>query len=119
MTRKLTYLATPYSHGSIAMRFRRFNVANRVAAELIKSGELIFSPISHTHHMALLHDLPADWEFWEQHCRVYLNASHKLIVLQQDGWMESVGVQAEIKLAEELQLTIEHMEVPAWDGRTW
>ena len=116
MTHRLTYLATPYSHGDVMVRIERYAIVTKVAAMLLNSGELIYSPISHTHHMAVWHGLPTHWEFWEPHCRAYLNASHKLIVLQQDGWMESVGVQAEIRLAEELGLAIHHMEVPAWEG---
>ena len=114
MSRKLTYLATPYSHDSAAVRINRHAIVTSVAAMLMNAGELIYSPISHTHHMANWHSLPVSWEFWQEHCVAYLNASHKLIVLQQDGWIESVGVQAEIKMAEELGLAIQHMEVPEW-----
>ena len=111
MTRKLTYLATPYTHPDIVIRSRRYHIVTRVAAELMNQGELIYSPISHTHEMATLWSLPTEWSFWESHCRAFLNASHKLIVLQQEGWQESVGVQAEIATACELELPVEYMEV--------
>ncbi|MBU1783170.1 DUF4406 domain-containing protein, partial [Patescibacteria group bacterium] len=34
---------------------------------------------------------------------------YKLYVLKLDGWEESVGVQAEIKMAKELDLEIEYL----------
>ena len=115
MNRRLTYLATPYSHADVMVRIERYSIVTKVAANLMRSGELIYSPISHTHHMAVWHGLPTDFGYWEEHCKAFLSASHKLIVLQQKGWQDSVGVRAEMVLAWEMGLTIEHMEVPAWE----
>ncbi len=39
-----------------------------------------------------------------------LSICDRMIVLCQRGWKESVGVQAEIKLAEEFGMPIEYME---------
>ena len=114
MTTKLTYLATPYSHADVMVRIERYAIVTKVAAQRMDAGEVIYSPISHTHHMAVWHGLPTSWEFWQDHCRAFLNASSKMIGLRPDGWQESVGVQAEIAIAEELGLAIEHMEVPRW-----
>lgn len=109
-TSGLVYLATPYTHEDAAVKQRRFEVVNRVAAELMRSGVHVFSPISHTHPIALAGDLPGDWQFWEQYDRAVLKACVRVLVLRQEGWAESTGVRAEIKIAEEMGLPVEFID---------
>jgi len=111
MMKKLTYLATPYSHPDSEIREQRFRVVNLVAGKLMDAGHLIYSPISHTHPIAIEYNLPVTWEFWEQQCLAYLKLSERLIVLMQDGWKESVGVAGEIRIAEQLGIPIEYIDV--------
>ena len=114
----LVYLATPYSHKDPAVQEARFLEVNRVAGELMRQGVKVFSPISHTHPIAMAGDLPKDWKFWAEYDRAVLETCGKVIVLMQDGWRESVGVQAEIKMAAELGLPVEYMEhKPVFDER--
>jgi len=106
----LVYLATPYSHDDPAIREQRFREVNRVAAEMMRQGVHVFSPISHTHPIAECGDLPKGWEYWQAYDRAMLRACGKVAVLMQDGWENSVGVQAEIGLARELGLPVEFIE---------
>lgn len=112
---ELAYLATPYSHDNPAVMAERFDVVNRVAAELFRDGVHVFSPIGHTHPMAAAVELPTDWKFWADNCRLMISKCDRLIVLQVDGWTTSVGVSAEIEIAKELGLPVEFMRpaVPA------
>lgn len=106
----LIYLATPYSHPNPEVMEQRFRAVNKVAAKLMEQGLHIFSPISHSHPISIEGNLPTNWEYWESYDRVFLNASQKLIVLKLDGWEESVGVAAEIRIAGELGIDIEYIE---------
>jgi hypothetical protein len=108
----LVYLATPYSHDDLAVRERRFAIANRVAADLMRSGVHVFSPISHTHPIAMAGELPKGWDFWEAFDRTVLAACVKVIVLRQPGWEQSTGVRAELGIAREIGLPIEFMDPP-------
>jgi len=110
MPSKLVYLATPYSHPEAAIREMRFEEVNRVAADMMRRGEHVFSPISHTHPIALAGDLPKGWDFWQDYDRAILSSCYKLVVLMQDGWRESVGVQAEISIARDMGLPVEFMD---------
>lgn len=110
MSRKLAYLASPYSHESSRVRQSRYEAVCRVAGRLMREGHLIFSPIAHSHAIAEMCELPGDWEFWQDHDRAILSACEKLIVLQLPGWDLSVGVKAEIKIAEELGIPVEYMK---------
>lgn len=103
---KLTYLACPYTHEDPVVREMRFTAANHAAGWLMKRGHIVFSPISHTHPIAVQHELPGGWEYWEAFDRAYLEVSQKLVVLCIDGWFDSVGVTAEIKIAEELGIGV-------------
>lgn len=106
--KSLNYLAVPYTHPDPAVREGRFQAVNRHAAHLMKQGVHVISPISHSHPIALVGGLPTDWTFWEAYDRAILESCERLIVLKLDGWEQSDGVQAEIRIAEELGLPIEY-----------
>jgi nucleoside 2-deoxyribosyltransferase len=97
----MIYLASPYTSDDPAVRQQRFEAACRAAAELLRQGKTVFSPIAMTHNLCR-HGLRLDWEFWRQHDRRFLEICDEVVVLMLDGWRESVGVQAEIAIAREL-----------------
>ena len=106
----LIYLATPYSHPSAFTRLTRFNAVNKAASELMRQGLHIYSPISHTHPIALAGDLPLGWEFWQAYDRAILEACCKVIVLRLPGWQESKGVAGEIAIANEMKIPMEFLD---------
>ena len=111
----MIYLATPYSHPDPAVREQRFQVVNRAASSLKRRGFHVFSPISHSHPIALAGGLPLDWEYWAEDACTMLSACDAVIVLKQDGWPESVGVKAEIEIAEGIGIRIDYIDVePEW-----
>lgn len=110
MTKKIVYLACPYSHPDPDVRERRFHAVNYAAGVLMSEGKLVFSPISHTHPIAVAHDLPRGWDFWHAYDRAFLEISERVLVLMIDGWKESTGVQAEIAIAQELGVPIEYLD---------
>lgn len=112
---RLTYLACPYSHPDSQIRRARFEAVNAAAALLMREGELVFSPISHTHPIAEAGDLPKGWEYWREFDRAYLAVSRRFIILELDGWRESIGVTAEIAIAQEFGLRAELLK----PGERW
>ena len=108
--KQLVYLACPYSDPDSEIMRRRFRSANVAAAWLMANGNLVLSPISHSHPIACAGGLPRDFAYWEAYDRALLACCRKMVVLMLDGWKESVGVQAEIKIAEEMLMPIEYME---------
>lgn len=108
--RVLVYLAAPYSHPDESVRESRFLIINAEASHLMRDrGLRIFSPISHSHSIAVAGGLPGDWDFWESFDRAILNVCFKMIVLTLPGWQESKGVTAEIALAKEMGIPIEYL----------
>lgn len=105
------YLASPYSHESRLFREQRALAAAKAAAELCRRGCLVFSPIAHSHPMHIHGNLPGDWDFWERFDRWFIERCERLIVLTIDGWEQSKGVAAEVKIARELIKPVHH-----WNG---
>lgn len=106
----MIYLACPYSHPDPAVRQARFEAANRAAGAMMRDGLYVYSPISHTHPIAMVCDLPLGWDYWEGYDRAMLAACSELVVLMLAGWQESVGVQGEMQIAEELGLPVRFIE---------
>ena len=98
----MIYLASPYSHPCPVVRYTRFTAVCRQAAEMLRCGIPVFSPIAHSHAIAA-HDLPLDWTFWQRFDRQFIEICSEMWVLTMDGWQESRGVQAEIALARVLE----------------
>lgn len=111
----MIYLASPYSHPDIVVREQRFREACRAAATLLRVGHAVFSPIAHSHPLVSL-GLPTDWLFWERWGRNMLTRCDEVVVLQLDGWIDSVGVQAEIALAHALGKPLQFVEPSLVDG---
>jgi hypothetical protein len=110
MNNSLIYLACPYSHPDKDVQRERFHAANKAGAFLMCKGLFVFSPISHTHPMAEDANLPGHWEFWKSYDVAMIARCQKLMVLKLDGWEQSTGVTAEIKIAKEFGIPIEYME---------
>lgn len=106
----MIYLATPYSDPDPAVREYRFRQVNKAAAKLISQGYHVFSPISQTHSIAAEGDLPKDWKYWEKYDRKMLGCCDRFMVLKLDGWVESVGVNAEMKIAIQIGMAVEYMD---------
>lgn len=93
------YLACPYTDPDPHIMEERFQAVNRVAGDLMRQGALVFSPISHTHPIAVACELPREFSFWEAYDRTFIDWCDELWVYQGEGWKESVGVNLEIEYA--------------------
>ena len=105
----ISYLAAPYSSIHIHIRDRRYNQISFVASELMKRGEIIYSPITACHHIAADYSLPFDADYWLRTNLEFLTHCGKLYVLQLDGWEQSIGVKREIEFATERNIPIEYI----------
>ena len=105
----MIYLASPYSHSDANIREQRFLDVCRMTVTLMQQGHVVFAPIVHGHPL-VGHGLPTDWPFWERFDREHLRRCDELVVLMLDGWRESVGVAAEIRIAAELGKPVRHID---------
>jgi hypothetical protein len=106
----MKYLAIPYTDPNPEVMCSRFELANRTAAELMKQGLLIYSPISHSHPIAQ-YGLPLDWEYWQHYDKEILSICDELIVIMANGWEKSKGVSAEIETAITMNIPITYKKL--------
>jgi hypothetical protein len=95
----LFYIASPYSHDSAAARLFRFNKVCEAVGALTLAGFHCYSPIAHFHPIAMISQLPTDWNFWEEKCKVMVRACTHFVILELQGWSTSTGIKAERKYA--------------------
>lgn len=79
---------------------------------MIRGGHVVYSPIVHSHPL-VSYGLPTEWDYWQRVDEVMLGRAGSLWVLMLDGWRDSAGVRAEIKLADELCLPVVFVKPPA------
>lgn len=93
----LCYLATPYSKYKPGL-VKAFEDAAALAATLLVAGVKVYSPIAHTHPLAIHGHLdPLDHSIWLPFDEAMMNVCDVLIVAHMDGWEESYGIKHEIE----------------------
>ncbi|MCA9056386.1 MAG: DUF1937 family protein [Planctomycetaceae bacterium] len=114
----MIYLASPYSHPDQTVCELRFHANVRIAAELIRQGHVVFSPIVHGHPLTK-QQLSIEWSFWRRIDLTFLEACSELVVLTLPGWEQSVGVTEEIAVAEASGKPVQYLAPPdPWYART-
>lgn len=104
------YLATVYSKhpGGLDEAFR---MAARTAALLIRAGARVYSPIAHTHPVAIEGGIdPYDHGIWLPADKPFVDAARGLIVLRTPGWLDSKGIAWEIGEFKEAGKPIVYMD---------
>jgi len=114
----MIYIASPYTHEKDWISCERFEQVASFSAKVMREGGVAFSPIAHCHPICQMHSMPTDFAYWQNYCLTMLANAKVLYVLMLDGWLESVGVQAEIAFAEKNGIGVcyyspEHLEVAA------
>jgi hypothetical protein len=110
----LIYLASIYSLGAQSgseldkkTREVRYQYVMKRTAELVKAGNIVFSPILHSHSMAEYHNLPKSYEFFKEQDRHMIERSDQMVILDMTtregkGWKDSKGVSDEESFANSL-----------------
>lgn len=105
------YLASPYSSEDAKLRMYRHRLAQHFTQKHLEQGLIMFSPI--VNGVALTKNDERIWGFahWHDYDLSFLRQwATELWVMCIDGWKESVGVQEEIRTAEEIGLPVRYLE---------
>lgn len=95
-TAGLCYLATPYSKFPAGID-NAFKVACRLTAELIRVGIKVYSPIAHTHPIALYGQIdPLDHDIWMPFDTAMMDKADALLIAQMESWEISKGIAIEV-----------------------
>ena len=110
MKKEIIYLSIPYTFNPD----KSFYIANKVASKLMQEGNVVFSPVSHSHCIAdhMDEELRTSQEFWMSQDLPMVGVCDRMVVVSigENGEKmieESSGCQGEIKEAENLCMNIE------------
>ncbi len=107
----MIYIASPYSHTDKEVVEYRVKTVAQYSAKLLINKQPSISPITVGTTILKYSDLPSDFAFWKQFSLDLLSVCTEIHVLTLDGWEESIGVHAEIKYAEEHNITITYIKL--------
>lgn len=113
MNNKIIYLCIPYSWNPN----KSFEIANKITAKLMQEGNIVFSPVSHSHSISLeMQDyLQTNHDFWMTQDIPMLKKCNELLVviIGEEGnklVSNSKGCQSEINAANALNMPIKYIE---------
>ena len=100
------YLASPYTGDEE----NRYKAALAYLAKKTKEGQILFSPIVHSHPMSVEHDMSGAFDFWEEIDYTFIDACDHVRVLCLPGWEKSKGVMKELIYAQEIGKGVEYVD---------
>lgn len=111
--RNVIYLACPYTDPDPAVRLARFETATAVAADLIRAGRIVYSPITMTHPIDVVlagtsNTLGSD--YWVAFDEAFMEVCSEMIVIQLPGWERSNGIRREIAFFSSHNKPIRYMD---------
>lgn len=107
------YLATPYSKYPDGI-YAAHRLACREAGRFVRHGIPVFSPISHSHSIAVASCIdPVDHTIWIPADRPLMAAAFGLVVCCAESWRESKGIELEISEFEFAQKPVKYYEPDA------
>ncbi len=80
MSKKLIYLASPYSHPDPAVMHARYEEVCQIAARLMKQGLFVFSPIAHSHGIFQHAGHQTDFEYWREYDEMMIDKCDEIWV---------------------------------------
>lgn len=107
---QVVYLASPFSDPNPTIKKERLDNVNKVTAKLMRDEICVFSPLSHNCPL-FEYGVQTSREWWMKFDLAMLSRCNKLMVLRQEGWDKSLGVQEEIKTAKELGIPVEYIDI--------
>jgi|HubBroStandDraft_4_1064222.scaffolds.fasta_scaffold27933_4 hypothetical protein len=116
VARNVLYLACPYTDPDPAVRQSRFETATAVAADFIRQGRIVYSPITMTHPIDVVlagatNTLGSD--YWVAFDEAFMEMCSEMVVVQLDGWQKSNGIKREITYFKERGKPIRYIPAPS------
>lgn len=100
-SKKLIYLAGPYTHEDPKVEATRFKMLSKVAGHLLNHNDdiLVFSPISHGYPISKYGKVSGLSEKWQDFNLKMLHQCDELWIVDIEGWEKSKGTKTEIAFA--------------------
>lgn len=96
----------------MAVRLVRFDASAHAAAELIRRGMIVYSPITMTHPIDLVlaeEGGSMGSDYWCDFDEAFMEACAEMIILMIPGWRESRGIRREVEFFDRARKPIRYM----------
>jgi nucleoside 2-deoxyribosyltransferase len=88
-----------------------FRDASKLTAQLLRAGLKVYSPIAHTHPVAIYGELdPLDHGIWLPFDAAIMDKADALLVAHMDTWDKSFGIAHEINVFKAADKPIYHLD---------
>lgn len=107
----LWYLASPFSHAEAGVRAWRVEQNFLTMGKLLNAGYRVFSPLVHTYQLEsrIAPELAHKHSFWMDQDIALLRHCDGMFILTLDGWVQSKGVNQELKVARSIMIPIVYL----------
>lgn len=113
----LVYLATPYSKYPAGLE-EAFKDAAKLTARLLRIGVKVYSPIAHTHPIAVYGKLDAlDHSIWLPFDEAIMGKADALLVAKMATWDQSKGIAHEIEFFSKAGKPIYYLDLDTFEVR--
>lgn len=118
----LVYLASPYSKYPARDGMTGLEVAfrdiSKIAAKLLRLGLRVYSPIAHTHPIAVYGNVDAlDHSIWLPFDQAIMEKSDAMLVAKMETWQISTGIKHEIDFFTEAGKPIFYLDIETLEVR--
>lgn len=103
---KRIFISVPYYSPDPNIIEERVKQTEEYFMFLLKAGFCPVAPIIVGHHLIKTYGIESKFEFWEDYCMSELKSCDEVHVLCLNDWCRSVGVKAEIEIAESLKIPV-------------
>lgn len=115
----LIYVGTPYSKYPLGLE-AAFKESARIAARLMERGLKVYSPIAHTHPLAVYGKIdPLNHEIWLPFDTAIMNKADAMIVAKMYTWETSKGIAFEIEKFKAAQKPVYYLNVEKFEIELW
>ena len=100
----------PFSSKDPVIKQQRVDTIAKACAKLMLEGKtpVAMSPL--LYGLSIIdksgHNLPDNYEFWEEFCKTFVTKGDTLYVLDMEGWQDSTGVMGEIEEAKNCNIPV-------------
>lgn len=106
----MIYVSSPYSHPDIGVRTARFEAACAYTLDLMKRGEMVYSPIAYSHQFEAYLGFMEGHKYWMPFDLRMLGQCSEMHVLKLLGWQNSVGVRLETEHCATLRIPVKFID---------
>lgn len=103
------YIGCPYT-GTDDQKQKRYEEVTSFAAKLVESGNIVYSPITHSHPIESRMNKKMSSGEWVKFDAPFMEICNRMIVVMMDGWENSLGLRHEIAYFRSIGIEPEFIE---------